>query len=116
MKKLLNISRLLTLLVLILFFSCKGKKDGDKKDETTVTFSEEHAKEISFVSNGDVHFDEIIQVVFNNPVIEENEVNSSPQAAAKKTAAKKVAAKKAEDKKPAAKKAAKKKVVKKEEE
>jgi alpha-2-macroglobulin len=43
-----------------------------------ITYSEELAREISFVTNGNISSDDFIQVVFNNPVIEENEVDSSP--------------------------------------
>ena len=78
MKKSLIMSRIIILLAILFLFSCKSKKE-ESKEEPTITFPEEIAKEVSFVSNGDVHFDEIIQVVFNNPVIVENEVNSSPQ-------------------------------------
>lgn len=76
LKPYLTISKLsLTLLVFILF-SCGDKKE--KKEKETITFSEEIAKVVSYVTNGDIHFDDEIKVIFNNPVVDENEVNSSP--------------------------------------
>jgi len=66
-----------SLLCLILLVSC-GKNSEKKSQEAKLEFSEEIAKEVSFVTNGDVHFDDEIKVIFNNPVIEENEVDSSP--------------------------------------
>lgn len=77
LKPNLTISKLSIVLLVAIMFSCGDKKE--KKDEKTLTFSEEIAKVVSFVTNGDIHFDDEIKVIFNDPVVEENEVNSSPQ-------------------------------------
>ncbi len=77
LKPILIASKLAIMLFVSVLISCSGKKD--KQGDTNITFSEELAKEISFVTNGDIHFDDEIKVIFNNPVVEENEVNSSPQ-------------------------------------
>ncbi|WKV13756.1 alpha-2-macroglobulin family protein [Marivirga harenae] len=65
-------------LIALLSFSC-SKKTENSTEVPKIQFSEEIAKEVSFVTNGEVHFDDQIQVIFNNPVIEENEVDSSPE-------------------------------------
>ena len=66
-----------SLIYLIFLFSCS--KNSDKTTEvSSLEFSEEIAKEVSFVTNGEVHFYDEVQVIFNNPVIEENEIESSP--------------------------------------
>jgi len=76
-KLFLNTSKFALLILISLFVSCKGKKD--KKAESNITYSEELAKVISFVTSGDIHFDDVIHVVFNNDVVEENNVKSSPK-------------------------------------
>ena len=76
-KSLLNSSKLILLILASFLLSCKGQKD--KQAQSNITYSEELAKEISFVTSGDIHFDDAIQVIFNDAVVEENEVNTSPK-------------------------------------
>jgi alpha-2-macroglobulin len=64
-------------LSLLLMLSCnRNKKDQPKSN---ITYSEELAKEISFVTSGDVSLDDEIKVIFNDPVIDDNEVESAPK-------------------------------------
>lgn len=70
--------KLLLIILTVIAFSCK-QKDKQTTGESGVSYSEELAREISFVTNGDIHFDDIIQVYFNDQVVEENEVGSSPE-------------------------------------
>jgi uncharacterized protein YfaS (alpha-2-macroglobulin family) len=60
-----------------LLFSCKSKTGEVQK--SNIEYSEELAKEIGFVTNGDVHPTDQIEVIFNSDIIPENEINSSPQ-------------------------------------
>lgn len=76
-KSLLTSSKLALLILASFLLSCKGQKD--KQAQSNITYSEELAKEISFVTSGDIHFDDVIQVIFNDAVIEENEVKTSPK-------------------------------------
>ena len=69
------------LLVLAGFMtSCHSKKQQDKP-VSDVIYTELQAKEISFVTSGDIHFDDVLQVVFNNPVVTKAQVGSSPKEA-----------------------------------
>ena len=78
MKKRIIIGSIAFLLTVCLVLFFVNKKKGSTRDESIITYSDQLAKEISFVTNGDVHFDDVIKVVFNNSVIEEDKVNSSP--------------------------------------
>jgi len=69
--------KLVLVLLTVLMFSCKDKEKQIQGD-SGVSYSEELAREISFVTNGDIHFDDVIEVLFNDRVVEENEVGSSP--------------------------------------
>jgi hypothetical protein len=66
-----------SLIFLIFLFSCSNNSEKTA-EVSSLEFSEEIAKEVSFVTNGEVHFYDEVQVIFNNPVIEENEIESSP--------------------------------------
>ncbi len=70
-----NSIKYLLLLSTILLWQACNNKDTEVK-ESNINYSEELAKEVSFVTNGDIHFDDIVQVIFNNDVIEESEVGS----------------------------------------
>jgi len=59
-------------------FSCKNR-DKQIQGDSGVSYSEELAREISFVTNGDIHFDDVIEVLFNDQVVEESEVGSTPE-------------------------------------
>jgi alpha-2-macroglobulin len=72
-----RISIILLLLASGTLFSCNDSKRAGKGDKDPL-FSEELAREISFVTNGDVEPDQKIQVVFNSHVVEESEIESSP--------------------------------------
>ncbi|MDD2196327.1 MAG: MG2 domain-containing protein [Bacteroidales bacterium] len=76
-KLLLNSGKLALLILVSFLISCKGQKD--KQPDSNISYSEELAKEISFVTNGDIHFNDVIQVVFNDAVVEESDVNASPK-------------------------------------
>ena len=68
--------KLAIVLALATMFSCKSQKE--KEAESNISYSEELAQEISFVTSGDIHFDDAIKVIFNDPVIDESDVNTSP--------------------------------------
>ncbi len=55
-----------------------GCGNSSESPESNLIYSEALAKEISFVTNGDVHFDQTIEVIFNNDIISDEEVGSSP--------------------------------------
>ncbi|HET8861059.1 alpha-2-macroglobulin family protein [Marivirga sp.] len=78
MKSILPIKQIAYFTLSIILFTSCSKKAEDSAQESELSFSEEIAKEVSFVTNGEVHFYDEVQVIFNNPVIEENEVDSSP--------------------------------------
>ncbi|GAA5040351.1 membrane protein [Marivirga lumbricoides] len=59
------------------FWQACGSDDKEVK-QSNIEYSEALAQEISFVTNGDVHFDDEIKVIFNTDVIEESEIDSSP--------------------------------------
>jgi uncharacterized protein YfaS (alpha-2-macroglobulin family) len=69
------------IMVLIIFagFLISCNKKNQKQAQPDVTYTEEQAKEISYITSGDIHFDDVIEIYFNNPVVEENEVGSSPK-------------------------------------
>lgn len=56
-----------------LLLSCKGNKQ-DEKSATDVVYTEAQAKAISFVTSGNIHFDDAIKVVFNEPVVSKEAV------------------------------------------
>lgn len=66
---------LLLVSVSTVLVSCKGKKE---KFDTNIVYSPELAREISHVTSGEIHFDDAIQVIFNNPVVDESQIDSSP--------------------------------------
>ncbi len=73
----------ITLLVIAgILVSCTGKKQQDKP-VSDVIYTEAQAKEISFVTSGEIHFDDVIQVVFNHPVVGKDKVGSSPEGVLK---------------------------------
>jgi len=72
----------LPILLIIATVTACGRKDKNKSSSSAeVKYTEEQAKEISFVTSGDIHFDDVIKVIFNNPVVQDNEVGSSPKEA-----------------------------------
>ncbi|MBK3518606.1 alpha-2-macroglobulin family protein [Carboxylicivirga marina] len=71
----------LLILILSAFAACNNKKKAKGSAKVEVSYTEEQAKEVSFVTSGEIHFDESIKVIFNNPVIEDNEVGSSAKEA-----------------------------------
>lgn len=75
MKQLYNTSKLLRIFLAFLLFlsSCNRKQS---QIETETIFPEAIAKEVSYVTNGNIQFDEEIKIVFNEPVISEDEVNT----------------------------------------
>ncbi len=66
-------------LMLIASAACNSKKT--QKEKVEITYTEEQAREISYITSGDIHFDESIKVIFNNPVVEDSEVGSSAKGA-----------------------------------
>jgi alpha-2-macroglobulin len=71
-----KMNNIILLFGLIVIISCNsGIQNKDLQD---ISYSEELAREISFVTNGNISSDNFIQVIFNNSVIEENEIDSSP--------------------------------------
>jgi len=66
------------LFMLVFMLSCRSKKQEDKP-VSDVIYTEAQAKEISFVTSGEIHFDDVIQVVFNNPVVEKKDIGSTPK-------------------------------------
>lgn len=74
-RKSLTLSALFMFSVIAILPSCKEKK---QKFDSNIVYSEQLAKEISHVTSGEVRFDDPIQVIFNNPVVEESDIDSSP--------------------------------------
>ncbi|WMN11962.1 MG2 domain-containing protein [Marivirga salinae] len=69
----------ITYILISLIFLISCNENSEKNIEVpSLELSEEIAKEVSYVTNGEVHYYDEVQVIFNNPVIEENEVESSP--------------------------------------
>lgn len=66
----------ITLMLLLAFSACDNKKQQQKAEE--IKYPEEIAKEVSYVTNGDIHFDEVVQIIFQNNIVEESEVETSP--------------------------------------
>lgn len=68
------------MLLSLITFSCQ-RKTSTRSDQPLpdMAYSEALAREISFVTAGDVYDTDVIRVVFNNEVIEEESVESSPE-------------------------------------
>ncbi|WP_132433416.1 alpha-2-macroglobulin family protein [Natronoflexus pectinivorans] len=67
------------LLFICVVFSCKRSQSpapGESLPE--VIYSEEIVREISFVTSGDVRSSDIVRVVFNNPIVDEEKIGSTP--------------------------------------
>src|SRR5574344_1317341 len=67
--QLLRIGCIPAMMVMIgLLSSCKANKQ-DEKPVSDVVYTEAQARAISYVTSGDIHFDDEIKVVFNEPVV-----------------------------------------------
>ncbi|MCG8581474.1 MAG: MG2 domain-containing protein, partial [Bacteroidales bacterium] len=71
----------LILLMLVATAACSDKKKQQDKTTVDINYTKEQAKEVSFITSGDIHYDESIKVIFNKPVIEDNEVGSIAKGA-----------------------------------
>jgi len=67
---------LLSVFISLLLVSSCQKKETAKLDPV---YSEAMAREISFVTSGDIQRTDVIQVIFNQQMVEEEQVNSSPK-------------------------------------
>jgi uncharacterized protein YfaS (alpha-2-macroglobulin family) len=79
LKPTFKMSNVALLLLAVVIYSCSSNKKKLDQNELKSIYSESLAKEISYVTSGEIHFDDKIQVMFNNPIIQENEVDSSPK-------------------------------------
>ncbi|WP_075603207.1 alpha-2-macroglobulin family protein [Saccharicrinis aurantiacus] len=71
----------LLLLISLIVSACNHKKGTKDKPDVAVTYSEEQAKEVSFVTSGDIHFDESIMVIFNNAIVDDSQVGKAVKEA-----------------------------------
>jgi hypothetical protein len=60
-----------------LLSSCKGNKQ-DERPVSDVVYTEAQARAISYVTSGDIHFDDEIKVVFNEPVVSKEALSRLP--------------------------------------
>ncbi len=70
----------LLILAIVALAACKSK-NKQKSNVPEVEYTEAQAKKVSFVTSGDIHYDDVIQVIFTNPIVDDNEVGSSPKDA-----------------------------------